>query len=159
MEENKKTNGPRIVVYGTLNDIHDNVYYGGEHFYADQQKKKNTEEASKKNITDYTMDELREIVNKVMPLVGSATSHYFSVIKVFMWKGLIEDHNFEAGIRFLNELYPHLNFGKKEQYSIAEYDKDCFYKAFDRWNNDDAPVHNATYKIYWNIANELLKLL
>lgn len=162
MEENKKTDGPKIVVYGTMNDIHDNIYYGGEHFYGDKQKKKDDEPAEvrvKKDIADYSMNELREIVNQVMPMIGNQTSLYFPVIKVFMWKGKIEDHNFDAGIKFLNDLYPHLNFGKKEQYAIAEYDKDCFYKAFDRWKDEDAPVHNATYKKYWNIANELLNLL
>lgn len=157
--EEKNNERPQIIVYGTMNDIHDNTYYGGEHYYGDEQRKKNENKAEKKGINDYSMNELREIVNKVMPMIGNRTSYFFSVIKVFMWKGKIEDHNFDAGIKFLNDLYPHLNFGKKEQYSIAEYDKDCFYKSFDRWKDEDAPVHNNAYKVYWNIANELLKML
>jgi len=113
----------------------------------------------KKDINEYTIEELRSIVDQVLPMIGTRTSYFFSVIKVFMWKGRIEDHNFDAGIKFLNELYPHLNFGKKEQYNIAEYDKDCFYKSFDRWKDEDAPVHKSAFKKYWSIADELLKLL
>jgi len=159
MMDNQNNDGPRIVVYGIMNDIHGNTYYGGNHYYGEDQKAKKESEVQKKNIMDYTMNELRLIVNKVMPMVGTTTSYFFSVIKVFMWKGKIEDHNFEAGIAFLNELYPHLNFGKKEQYSIAKYDVDCFYKSFDKWKDEDAPVHNNTYLVYWNIANDLLNSL
>lgn len=153
-----KDQKPRIIVYGTYNDIHDNTYYGGKHYYGEKDKE-DVMEQPKKDIKEYTINELREIVNKVMPMVGDTYSYFFSVIKVFMWKGRIPDHDFEKGVALVNELYPDWHLGKKEQYALARYDADSFYKAFDRWDKDDAPVGGKAYETYHTIAKELLKLL
>lgn len=155
MEEH---NEPKIIVYGTYNDIHGNNFYGGNNYFADMGKKKQ-ESASKKDINEYTIEELREIVNKVMPMVGDKYSRFFSVIKVLMWRGRIPDHDFKQGVALINELYPQWELESAEQYAIAKYDVQSFYKSFDKWTPDDAPVKGKSYQTYHDIAEELLKLL
>ena len=88
-------------------------------------------------------------------------NHWFAVVKPLMWKGLVTDGDYEAGIRYVHEL---ITEGIKPDFSTDDIRKmDCLSmsKPLDKWTEDDAPISGVRFTkmkalctAFWDLIKE-----
>lgn len=88
-EENKE---PRVIVYGTYNEIHDNNFYGGNHYFTDG-KKNNGAGDEEQELTDmlspFFFDEEEEATKFIKDIKGKKATDVTAAVNTLLRKGKI----------------------------------------------------------------------
>lgn len=101
-----------------------------------------------------TEEQLVEKVNFVRDKIGNSQRLWFPVCKSMMWHKLVPEGDFNGAVAILERLFPDLKLNAKDLSSMNVF---CFQDDLEKWTDEKAPVHGATFNKYYSIA-ELMEV-
>lgn len=98
-------------------------------------------------------ESIRESLETLKSQVGN-NRQWFSVVKVLMWKGYVNDGDFAGAAALICEVLPDVRLDAKD---LSRLNVQSFSKPLDKWDVGNAPVQGNVFIQYRDIAAKAME--